>query len=75
MDPFQMVVAIVFIVMVASVLKSRHSNEGGEVAEDYKRELDVMRRRCDELETRVRTLERITTDPERELDRKISGLR
>lgn len=70
-----MVVAIVAIVMIAGVIKSRHDNDGGEKVAEYERELDSMRRRCDDLETRVRTLERITTDPERDLERKISGLR
>lgn len=73
--PFEMVLGIVFIVMVASVLKSRQSQapHSDQVAE-YEREISDMRHRIEKMETRIRTLERITTDPERELDRKISRL-
>ena len=77
MNPFEMVVLIVAIVMIASVLKSRHSGrhrsrgvEGGDSAEALR-----LREEVKQLKERIHVLERITTDRENSLSREIDELR
>lgn len=74
-DPFTMVVAIVLIVTIGSVLGSKRKGNEPDTLAEHEREIQAVRRRCEEMEHRIRTLERITTDPEHDLDRKISSLR
>lgn len=75
MNPFEMVVLIVAIVMVTSVLKGRHRRGGkaGAVDEDAGRLRDEVRA----LKERVAVLERLITDDRgsRDLEREIEALR
>ena len=78
MNPFEMVVLIVAIVMFAGVLKSRYSGnrrdrgvvEGGDNAEAVR-----LREEVKQLKERIHVLERITTDRENSLSREIDELR
>jgi hypothetical protein len=78
MNPFEMVVLIVAIVMFAGVLKSRYSGhrrhrgvvEGGDNAEALR-----LREEVKQLKERIHVLERITTDRENSLSREIDELR
>jgi uncharacterized protein YlxW (UPF0749 family) len=76
MNPFEMVVAIVFIVMVASVLKARvRQTAQGSPADDAEaaRARDEVR----QLKERIAVLERVITDQHSPsaLDREIERLR
>ena len=80
MNPFEMVVLIVAIVMVASVLRSRyghrrlgrHEREGSPaaVAENSRLKEEVQ-----SLRDRIAVLERITVEKESSLEREIEKLR
>ena len=76
MNPFEMVVLIVAIVMVAGVLKSRAQGRsrldpgpGGEA------ETIRLRDEVKELKERIKVLERITVEKENSLSRQIDELR
>jgi len=76
MNPFEMVVIIVAIVMIASVLKSRadgHRRRDGDPADDA--ETLRLREEVKELKERIHVLERIATDRENSLARQIDELR
>lgn len=79
MNPFEMVVIIVAIVMIASVIKARHGHvrRGGMVdAEPYEQlENRRLREEVAELKERIKVLERITVDKENSLARQIEELR
>lgn len=73
-SPFTMVV-LVMIVIFGSVtlmewMKLRHKQEEGAT----EGELDGMRKEIRELTARVKTLEAVVTDPDRQLSDKIRGL-
>ena len=77
MNPPEMVVMIVAIVMFASVLKARFGGrryrrgvEGGDDAEALR-----LREEVRQLKERIHVLERITTDRENTLSRQIDDLR
>ena len=75
MNPFEMVVLIVAIVMVASVLKSRahrrsHDADPVEHAENLR-----LRDEVKELKERIKVLERITVEKENSLSKQIEELR
>jgi hypothetical protein len=79
MNQYEMVVLIVFIVMVASVLKSRVQGgrrrgspeiEPAEQAENLR-----LRDEVKQLKERIHVLERIATDKESSLAREIDDLR
>jgi uncharacterized protein YlxW (UPF0749 family) len=74
-NPFQMVVLIVLIVMVASVFRARYSRPRNEarLADDpeARRLLEEMK----QLKERLATLERITIEKENSLERQIEELR
>jgi len=77
MNPFEMVVLIVAMVMIASVLRARYSGhrrgrgvEGGDDAEALR-----LREEVKQLKERIHVLERITTDRENTLSRQIDELR
>ena len=79
-NPFEMVVAIVAIVMVAGVLRARYgyrhrgrSNDGPdprELAENQR-----LRDEVAQLKERLKVLERITVEKENSLSREIESLR
>ena len=78
MNPFEMVVLIVAIVMIASVFKVRHglrrrSRDEGEPAE--RNETLRLREEVRQLKERLHVLERITTEKESSLSREIEELR
>jgi hypothetical protein len=77
MNPFEMVVLIVAIVMIAGILKTRaqghHHRRGREPADDA--ETLRLREEVRELKERIHVLERIATDRENSLAREIDELR
>ena len=74
MNPFEMVVLIVAIVMVASIFKSRHRRVDSEPARPSL-EAEQLREEVQRLKERVQTLERITVEKENSLAREIEDLR
>lgn len=77
MNPFEMVVLIVAIVMIASVVRSRyganHRRRGVEGGDDA--EARRLREEVKQLKERIHVLERITTERENSLSREIDDLR
>ena len=80
MNPFEMVVLIVAIVMIAGVLRSRHGSrrfrgrdDGDEPVE--RAETLRLREEVKMLKERLHVLERITTEKESSLSREIEELR
>ena len=76
MNPLEMVVIIVAIVMIAGVLKSRNQGDRRierDVPDD--RETLRLREEVKELKERIHVLERIATDRENSLARQIDELR
>ena len=77
MNPFEMVVLIVAIVMIASVVRARyganHRRRGVEGGDDA--EARRLREEVKQLKERIHVLERITTDRENSLSRQIDELR
>ena len=75
MNPFEMVVLIVAIVMIASVLRGRmhkqiHERDPAEHAENIR-----LREEVKDLKERIHVLERIATDRENSLSQQIEDLR
>jgi len=67
MNPFEMVVAIVFIAVVGGILSTAfkslgHRKEGKAARADEQREADELRDQIVTLEDRIEVLERIITD-------------
>jgi cell division protein FtsB len=78
MNPFEMVVLIVAIVMFAGVFKARygHRNRDLEEADPASRiENQQLRDEVAELKERIKVLERITVEKENSLAREIEDLR
>lgn len=80
MNPFEMVVLIVAIVMVASVLRARYGahhrrRRPGEVEGQSDGETLRLREEVKQLKERLHVLERIATDKENSLSREIEELR
>jgi len=78
MNPFEMVVLIVAIVMFASVMRARyghHRRRGG--AENSIEQVETLRLKDEvkQLKERIHVLERIATDKENTLSRQIEELR
>jgi hypothetical protein len=80
MGRYEMIVAIVAIVMFATVLKARYSYQrrkgidgGAERADDG--EAARLREEVKQLKERIHVLERITTERENSLSREIEELR
>ena len=73
-SPFTMVVAIVLIAVGAGVIqnwiKLKHNQESAGSAED----VDALKREVRDLRERVRTLEKIVTDPDERLPRELRDL-
>ena len=78
MNPFEMVVLIVAIVMIASVVKARvhpRRHQGGEISAEERAETLRLRDEVKQLKERLHVLERIATDRENSLAREIEELR
>jgi cell division protein FtsB len=78
MNPFEMVVLIVAIVMFAGVFKSRYSHRrrGLDDQEPAERlENQRLREEVSELKERIKVLERITVEKENSLAKQIEELR
>jgi uncharacterized protein YpuA (DUF1002 family) len=71
MGPFEMVVAIVLIVTVAAIVKSKHKHQGAANDESVL----ALREQISRLEQRVQTLEKLATDPAKRLADEIESLR
>lgn len=75
MNPFEMVVLIVAIVMLASVIKSRaRARDNAALAPDSP-DAEAMRLEIARLKDRVEVLERLATDKARRLSDEIDSLR
>ena len=74
MGVFEMVVAIVFIVAVAGIIKNRHSSKTSGLDAGERALLDKQAEAIARLETRVQTLERLATDRSRALAEEIDAL-
>lgn len=72
MGPFEMVVAIVLIVTIAGVMKARASSGPSQEAME---QVARLRAQVDQLNDRVRVLEKLATDPARRLSDEIERLR
>ena len=80
MNPFEMVVLIVAIVMFASVMRARyghHSRRRHGIAADPAEQVETLRLKDEvkQLKERIHVLERIATDKESTLSRQIEELR
>jgi cell division protein FtsB len=78
MNPFEMVVIIVAIVMFAGVFKARYNHRNrdlGEVDPASRAENQQLREEVAELKERIKVLERITVEKENSLAREIEDLR
>lgn len=77
MNPFEMVVLIVAIVMVASVLRAKYEHRRGREEADPQERSENLRlqQEVKELKERLKVLERITVDKENSLARQIEELR
>ncbi len=79
MNPFEMVVLIVAIVMIAGVLKSRHGHHHRSAARSAspgdEAETLRLREEVKQLKERLAVLERITVEKENSLEREIEELR
>jgi len=77
MNPFEMVVLIVAIVMFAGVFRARyaHRNRGSDVDPAQRLENQRLREEVAELKERMKVLERITVEKENSLSREIEDLR
>ena len=77
MNPFEMVVLIVAIGLIAGVLRSRHAHRRPDVEDDPADRVETIRLRDEvsQLKERIHVLERIATDKENTLSRQIEELR
>jgi len=73
MNPFEMVVLIVFIAVLGRVLL-RFAERRGETGDEARRQYQERGRRLQALEERVAVLERIVTDQGYELKQKFRDL-
>jgi uncharacterized protein YlxW (UPF0749 family) len=78
-NPFEMVVLIVGIVMLASVLRAKYGHHRGrgsnEISPEEKAETLRLRDEVKQLKERINVLERITVEKENTLSRQIEELR
>jgi hypothetical protein len=78
MNPFEMVVLIVAIVMFAGVFKARYSHRNRDLGDNDpagRVENQQLREEVSELKERIKVLERIAVDKENSLAREIEDLR
>ena len=78
-NPFEMIVAIVAIVMIASIFKARyrfrHRDPGGAAGERNGAEAEALRNEVRTLKERIAVLESIATDSSHRLSEEIESLR
>jgi membrane protein implicated in regulation of membrane protease activity len=74
MNPFEMVLGIVFFACATKVIMSVVSAFGRRKETQEDRELDMRLRRVEALEERVRVLEKIVTDRRYDLKRELDEL-
>ena len=72
MGPFEMVVAIVLIVTIAGVMKTRAKHG---MSQETSEQIARLRAQVDQLNDRVKVLEKLATDPARRLSDEIERLR
>jgi len=75
MNPFEMVLGIVIVVMIASVIKARYASHRGSDPAPDSAETRQLRQEVTQLKDRLAVLERITVDKENSLAREIDDLR
>jgi hypothetical protein len=75
MNPFEMVLGIVIVVMIATVLKARYKAVGPKAGGSDDSEALRLKEEVRALRERVQVLERIATDKESQLEREIERLR
>lgn len=77
MGPFEMVVAIVFIVTIGSIVRARMTSRSshGDAAAPPHPDAERMRDEIRQLKERIAVLERLATDGSSSLDREIERLR
>lgn len=75
MNPFEMVVLIVAIVMIASVMRAKMAHRTADTDPQERSENARLREEVKELKERIHVLERIATDRENSLAREIDELR
>ena len=78
MNPFEMVVLIVAIVMITSVMRAKYSHRRrGGIESDPAEKVETLRLKDEvqHLKERIHVLERIATDKEDTLSRQIEELR
>lgn len=74
MNPFEMVVLIVAIVMIAGVVRARHHQALADSPEE-RAETQRLKDEVTQLKARIAVLERIATDANSSLEREIEQLR
>ena len=72
MGPFEMIVAIVLIVAIAGVMKAR-ANQG--LSREAEEQIARLQAQVNQLNDRVKVLEKLATDPARRLSDEIERLR
>ena len=75
MNPFEMVVLIVAIVMIASVVRAKYSRGNRDLPREDGSENLRLREEVKELKERIKVLERIAVDKENSLAAQIEELR
>ncbi|HET9458897.1 MAG TPA: hypothetical protein VFO51_02825 [Sphingomicrobium sp.] len=77
MNPFEMVVLIVAIVMIASVVRAKYGRRGeaAEISPEDRAETLRLREEVKGLKERIKVLERITVEKENSLAKQIDDLR
>ena len=77
MNPFEMVVLIVAIVMITSVMRAKYSHRHRSIESDPADRVETLRLKDEvkQLKERIHVLERIATDKESTLSRQIEELR
>jgi uncharacterized protein YlxW (UPF0749 family) len=77
MNPFEMVVAIVVAVMIASVIRAEYQSRGsdGEPSAQERAQTARLQEEVKALKDRVKVLERITVEKENSLSAQIDDLR
>ena len=73
-SPFTMVAVIMICVTIMSAMKYRYNNSRKEASPEDNKEMEGLRREVYELNQRVKTLERLVTDPEEKLKREFERL-